>query len=92
MNKGMTDMIAYEIETMILEDISVDIHFDLCGVDRVAECIANRFAALEAENAKLKAELKLAQDKLSAQSWQMYPDRSGGQFTSEEFDNSSAWR
>ena len=85
-------MDAYEIETMITEDVSVDIHFDLCGVDRVAEYIAARFAALEAENAKLKDELKLAQDKLSAQSWQLNPDRSGGQFTSEELDNSSAWR
>jgi hypothetical protein len=86
-------MTAYEIETMIREDVSVDIHFDLCGVEEVAKCIANRFAALEAENAKLKDELKLAQDKLSAQSWQMYPDRSGGQFTHhEELDGSDAWR
>jgi hypothetical protein len=61
-------------------------------IDSMIREIANRFAALEAENAKLKDELRLAQDKLSAQSWQMYPDRSGGQFTSEELDNSSAWR
>ena len=50
-------MIAYEIETMIREDVSVDIHFDLCGVEEVAKCIANRFAALEAENARLREAL-----------------------------------
>jgi len=41
---------------------------------------------------KLEDELRLAQDKLSAQSWQMYPDRSGGQFAQEELDNSNTWR
>jgi len=61
-------------------------------INSVIREIANRFAALEAENAKLKDELKLAQDKLSAQSWQMNPDRSGGQFTREELDGSNAWR
>jgi hypothetical protein len=85
-------MDANEIESMILEDIRVDAYFDLYEVEKVAERIAARFAALEAENAKLKDELKLAKDKLIAQSWQMYPDRSGGQFTPEELDNSSAWR
>ena len=85
-------MTANEIESMILEDISVDTYLDLYEVEKVAECIARRFAALEAENAKLKDELKLAQDKLSAQSWQMYPDRSGGQFTHEELDGSNTWR
>jgi len=50
-------MNAYEIETMITEDVSVDIHFDLCGVDRVAGFIAARFAALEAENARLREAL-----------------------------------
>ena len=61
-------------------------------IDSMIGEIASRFAALEAENAKLKDELRLAQDKLIAQSWQMYPDRSGGQFAPEELDNSSAWR
>jgi hypothetical protein len=51
-------MIAYEIESMIREDVSVDIHFDLNGVERVAESIASRFAALEAENARLRAALE----------------------------------
>jgi len=41
---------------------------------------------------KLEDDLRLAQDKLSAQSWQTNPDRSGGQFTQEEVDNSNTWR
>ena len=61
-------------------------------IDSMIREIANRFAALEAENAKLKDELRLAQDKLIVQSWQLNPDRSGGQFAPEELDNSSAWR
>lgn len=61
-------------------------------IDSMIGEIASRFAALEAENAKLKDELRLAQDKLIAQSWQLNPDRSGGQFAPEELDNSSAWR
>ena len=85
-------MTANEIEAMILEDIRVDAYFDFYEVERVAERIARRFAELEAENAKLKDELRLAQDKLIVQSWQLNPDRSGGQFAPEELDNSSAWR
>ena len=41
---------------------------------------------------KLEDELRQAQDKLSAQSWQTSPDRSGGQFTPEELDPSNTWR
>lgn len=41
---------------------------------------------------RLEDELRLAQDKLIDQSWQMYPDRSGGQFTPEEINNSNTWR
>ena len=41
---------------------------------------------------KLEDELRQAQDKLSAQSWQQHPDRSGGQFTPEELDPSNTWR
>ena len=85
-------MTTNEIEAMILEDIRAGAYFDLYEVERVAERIAARFAALEAENAKLKDELRLAQDKLSAQSWQMYPDRSGGQFTHHEELDGCAWR
>jgi hypothetical protein len=58
MIKGM-NMTANEIESMILEDIRVDAYFDLYEVERVAEYIANRFAALEAENAKLRGLLDL---------------------------------
>jgi hypothetical protein len=41
---------------------------------------------------RLEDELRLAQEKLSAESWQMHPDRSGGQFTPEEINNSNTWR
>ena len=41
---------------------------------------------------KLEDELQQAQDKLSAQGWQLNPDRSGGQFTPQELDNSNTWR
>ena len=41
---------------------------------------------------KLEDELRKAQDKLSAQGWQLNPDRMGGQFTPEELDNSNTWR
>lgn len=41
---------------------------------------------------KLEDELRQAQAQLSAQSWQQSPDRSGGQFTSEEIDHANTWR
>lgn len=41
---------------------------------------------------KLEDELRQAQAQLRAQSWQTAPDRSGGQFTQEELDNTTTWR
>ena len=41
---------------------------------------------------KLEDELRQAKAQLTAQSWQTSPDRSGGQFTQEELDNSNTWR
>jgi hypothetical protein len=41
---------------------------------------------------KLEDELRAAQAQLRDQSWQLNPDRSGGQFPQEELDNSNTWR
>jgi hypothetical protein len=41
---------------------------------------------------KLEDELRQAQAQLSAQSWQVNPDRSGGQFTPAELDPANTWR
>ena len=51
-------MTNYEaIKLLIEEDVSVDIYGDLYGHERVAEHLAERFAALEKEIAELKAKL-----------------------------------
>ena len=52
-------MTAYEIESIIRDDVRADIHFDLNGVERAAEYIAARFEALKTENDKLKKLLGL---------------------------------
>lgn len=58
-------MDAYDIKTMIEEDVRCDIHGDLYGHERVAEIIAERFDALmkqinilQKENARMKQEMK----------------------------------
>jgi len=55
-------MTTNEIEAMILEDIRAGAYFDLYEVERVAERIAARFAALEAENARLRESAELNAD------------------------------
>lgn len=51
-------MDAYDIKTMIEEDVSCDIHGDLYGHERVAEYIAERFAMMQAEIDALRQKLK----------------------------------
>lgn len=41
---------------------------------------------------RLRKENKELKDKSSEQSWIASPDRSGGQFTQEEINNSTMWR
>jgi hypothetical protein len=46
----------------------------------------DRFELLEMENARLKAELARCQKRLLEYSWQVNPDRSGGQFDYRDYE------
>jgi hypothetical protein len=53
-----------DLEQIIRDDVSTDIHFDLHGVERAAECIMARFDAYEAAAPDLLEALKASVEDL----------------------------
>lgn len=70
-----------EIMQLIEQNVKADIYGDLYGHDRVAEELAEKIDAMQTEIDSLKR-------KVVDMSWELNPDRSGGQFTQEDLTRS----
>lgn len=73
-----------DIEDAIRGDIKTDIYGDLYGVDRLAEWFLYH---IEIRDRRIKE----LEEKISNLSWEVNPDRMGGQFTDQEILDSQSW-
>jgi len=73
-----------ELEEDIRRGLRADIHGDIYNYESFVDWIMMEFQILQSENERLKR-------RISDMSWDLNPDKSGGQFTQEELNRGDKW-
>ena len=77
-------MTREELEESIRRELRADIHGDIYNYESFVDWIMMEFQILQSENERLKR-------RISDMSWDLNPDKSGGQFTQEELNRGDKW-
>ncbi len=77
-------MTREELEENIRRDLRADIHGDIYNYESFIDWIMMEFEILNSKNKSLKK-------RISDMSWDLNPDKSGGQFTQEELNRGDKW-